>query len=251
MQGKTHRQGGMLISILGYAYLRQKGLLLPDMNEGLQWLLMYPFCMWGSIASDLDHHWDSCPEKDYPSWIINKSLHITAPLQKSLDKKMTEKEKEHSIVYKFADTFNAKHRSWQTHSDLTLWILFFIINLVITNNIFSLGLVDLCVLRIILTGLTFGVVAHFILDMITPDGIWITGLVILNWLLQCINPKLSIPRKIHFVPHNSFFATGNTWEKIVRWFLKIATVLALIWFLYTILEPYIPYELNLSNLTYN
>lgn len=246
MQGKTHRQGGMLISILGYAYLKEKGLLLPDMNEALQWLIIYPFCMWGSVASDLDHHWDSCPQKDYPSWIINKSLHITGPLQKSLDKTLTEKQKEHNIIYRFADIFNAKHRSWQTHSDLTLWILFFIMNLVITDNIFSLGLVDLYVLRLVLTGLTFGVMAHFILDMITPDGIWIMGLVFLNCLLQKINPKISIPRKIHFVPHSNFFATGNKWEELICKLLKVATVVALLWFIYTLIEPYIPYEYEIN-----
>ena len=252
MQGKTHKQGGMLISILGYAYLKQKGLLLPDMNEALQWLIMYPFCMWGSVASDLDHHWDSCPEKDYPSWIVNKALHITAPIQKTLDKTLSESDKKTNLVYKIADTFNAKHRSWQTHSDLTLWVLFYIMNLVLHNSSLSLGAIDVTVLRLVITGLAFGIIAHFILDMLTPEGIWIMPLVWLNKFLQLFNTGIKIPRKIHLVPYtkNKFFATGNGWEQLVRKLLKVATFLALLWFLYTQLIPYLPYELDFSQLQF-
>ena len=43
MTGKTHRAGGILCSIIGFAILKEKGLLLPDVNEGLQWLIIYPF----------------------------------------------------------------------------------------------------------------------------------------------------------------------------------------------------------------
>ena len=252
MQGKTHKQGGMLISILGYAYLRQKGLLLPDMNEGLQWLIMYPFCMWGSVASDLDHHWDSCPQKDYPSWMVNKILHITAPIKKTLDKTMSEEQKRHSLVYKVADTFNASHRSWQTHSDLTIWILFYIMNLVLHSSNLSLGVIDVAVLRLVITGLGFGITAHFILDMLTPEGIWIMPLVWLNALLQKINPKIKIPRKLHFVPYtkNKFFATGNGWEQLVQKLLKVFTVISLLWFVWTLLQPYIPYTIDMSNLIF-
>ena len=33
MTGKTHKAGGMLVSIVGFAILREKGLLLPDVNQ--------------------------------------------------------------------------------------------------------------------------------------------------------------------------------------------------------------------------
>ena len=252
MQGKTHKQGGMLISILGYAYLRQKGLLLPDVNEGLQWLIMYPFCMWGSVASDLDHHWDSCPEKDYPSWLLNKALHITGPIQKTLDNTMSEGQKSHSLIYKIADLFNAKHRSWQTHSDLTLWVLFYIMHMVLTNTNLALGQIDITILRLIITGLGFGIIAHFILDMLTPEGIWIMPLVWLNKLINIFSPKAKIPRKIHLVPYtkNKFFATGNGWEQLVRKILKVATVISLLWFIWTLIEPYIPYTIDFSNMKF-
>ena len=85
MTGKTHKMGGMLMSVVGFTVLKNNGLLLANVNEGLQWLMIYPFCMWGSIASDLDHHWDSCPSKDIPSWFVHKALHITEPAYKKLD----------------------------------------------------------------------------------------------------------------------------------------------------------------------
>ena len=57
MTGNTHRAGGMLCSVVGFALLKEQGLLLPEINPCIQWLVMYPFCYWGSTASDLDHNW--------------------------------------------------------------------------------------------------------------------------------------------------------------------------------------------------
>jgi hypothetical protein len=251
MTGKTHRAGGMLCSIIGFEILRQKGLLLPDVNEGVQWLVMYPFTMWGSIASDLDHHWDSCPDKSYPSWFINKALHITAPIKKSLDKTLNESQKKHNPVYKVADFLNASHRSWQTHSDLTLIAMIYLLHLIIAGKFTSLGTLDISILTLILTGVCLGVVAHFILDVLTPEGVWITGLVILNRIVRLVNPRLKIPEKLHIVPHQKFFATGGKWEEFVNKVLKIATIVAIVWFLGSLLIPivmkYIPYSITISN----
>ncbi len=86
MTGKTHRQGGMLCSLVGFALLKQNGLLNPEVNELVQLLVMYPFCVWGSVASDLDHEWDSAPTKGYPDFVINKALHITKPLANFFEK---------------------------------------------------------------------------------------------------------------------------------------------------------------------
>ena len=144
MTGKTHRAGGFLCSVVGFALLRENNLLLPNVNEGLQWLMMYPFCMWGSVASDLDHHWQSCPMKDPPSYVVNKLLHLTAPVQKSLEKAGDKK----SGVYKVAKTFNASHRSWQTHSDLTLFVMIGLLIAVLNNN-FGLGQIDAMFVRVV------------------------------------------------------------------------------------------------------
>jgi hypothetical protein len=250
MTGKTHRAGGMLASIVGFAILRQKGLLLSDVNEGLQWLVIYPFTMWGSIASDLDHHWDSCPQKDYPSRAINLALHITKPVKDSMDKNLTNSQKEHNIVYKTADLLNASHRSWQTHSDLTLFLILYLLNSVISGKILSLSAVDTALAILVLTGITLGIISHFILDCITPDGIWLVGLAILDKLLKLFNPRINIPKKLHLVPKTAFFATGGKWEEFVQKVLKIATVVAVIWFLCILLQPVlgdlIPYQINFN-----
>lgn len=248
MTGSTHKAGGMLVSIVGFAILREKGLLLPNVNEGLQWLVMYPFTMWGSIASDLDHHWDSCPQKDYPSRLVNMALHITKPVKKSLDKTLTDSQKKHNVIYKVADTLNASHRSWQTHSDLTLFLMLYLLWSVFSGKIVGFGAVDTTIATLVLTGICLGIIAHFILDSITPEGIWMIGLVILNKILKLFNPRINLPQKLHLVPHKKFFATGGKWEQLVQKVLKIATWVALIWFFYVLASPFlsevIPFQIT-------
>ena len=43
MTGKTHKAGGMLCTIVGFTILKENGLLINNVNEGVQWLMMYPF----------------------------------------------------------------------------------------------------------------------------------------------------------------------------------------------------------------
>ena len=246
MTGATHKAGGMLVSLVGFELLRQKGLLLPNVNIGLQWLVMYPFTMWGSIASDLDHHWDSCPQKDYPSRLINLALHITKPVKESYEKTMSSKNRRKSPAYRIANALNAKHRSWQTHSTLTLYLMFFILYLAFNQKLPSLGAIDSMILTLVLTGICMGIIAHFILDMITPEGIWLISLVMLNSILSVFNPRIKIPAKLHLVPNNSFFATGGAWEQKVQKFLKFVTVVALLWFLFVLLSNVIPFQITLS-----
>ena len=248
MTGKTHKAGGMLVSIIGFAMLREKGLLLPDVNEGLQWLVMYPFTMWGSIASDFDHHWDSCPQKDIPSKCVNLALHITKPVKKSLDKTLSESEKKHSLIYKVADTFNASHRSWQTHSDLTLFAMLYLLHSVMTGVFVNFSAVDTAISSLVLTGLCLGIIAHLILDSITPEGVWLVIPIILEKLLKLFNPRVNIPKKLSFVPNTKFFSTGGKWEELIQKVLNVATVVAVIWLLVVSIQPFlsnlIPYEIK-------
>lgn len=248
MTKKTHQAGGMLVSILGFAILRKNGLLLPDVNEGLQWLVMYPFTMWGSTASDLDHHWDSCPSKDYPSRLVNMALHITRPVKKYMDNTLTESDKKHNVIYKLADVLNASHRSWQTHSDFTLFAMLAILFKIMSGQFVQFSAVDNILATLVLTGLSLGIIAHLILDSITPEGIWIMGLVILEKILRIFNPRINIQKKIHFVPRKEYFATGGKWEMNVQKVLNIATWLALVWFFSTLLSPIlgelIPFEIE-------
>ena len=248
MTKKTHKAGGMLVSIIGFAILKENGLLLPDVNEGLQWLTMYPFVMWGSTASDLDHHWDSCPTKDYPSRLVNSALHITRPVKKYMDKTLSESQKGSNIVYKLANLMNASHRSWQTHSDFTLFAMLALLMKIVSGYFVQFGAVDNVIATLILTGLSLGIIAHLILDSITPEGIWVIGLVILEKILRIFSPRINIQKKIHLVPKKEFFATGGVWEKGVQKVLNIATWIALVWFfgtlLYPILGEYIPFQIE-------
>lgn len=242
MTKKTHQAGGMLVSIVGFALLRNEGVLLPDVNQGLQWLVMYPFCMWSCTASDQDHHWDSCPSKDYPSWLFHKALHITAPIKKKLDKSLSGAKKKKSLFYKAVSIFNASHRSWQTHSDLTLWVCLMLIRCLIFLNLLQLNLVETSILALVLMGVVLGFIAHLVLDVLTPEGIWLMPFVWLQGILRLFNPRIKLPQillKVHFVPEKPFFATGGKWEEIIQKVLKFSTWVALVWFLSILILPYV------------
>ena len=229
MMGGTHRRGGMLVSVLGFAYLRHKGLLLPGVAEPLQWLVMYPFCMWGSVASDLDHAWESVPVRDYPSRVVHMALHMGAPLKRFLGLRMSESRKRKSLLYRLASLTTAVHRSWQTHSDMTLALIVWAVWWSVTGGGGRLGEVDRALLSLITVGLGFGVAAHLFLDMLTPDGIWCLPLVIIGKLFRL---GRWFPRKLPHMPNIEFFKTGGKWELFVRKFLGVATFCSIVWFLY-------------------
>lgn len=242
MTGGTHKAGGMLMSVVGFALLKNNNLLAQDVNLGLQWLVIYPFCMWGSVASDLDHNPNVIPMKDYPSKLVNKALHITKPIED-----VTEGNKK-SFLYKVARFFNARHRSWQTHSDLTLGVMIFLLyNLLTVQTLGSLSVTDLVILRLVLMGICIGVLAHFLLDVITPEGIWLSGCCIFNKLIR----HKILPEKLHLVPKgHSFFATGGKWEMFIRKVLQIGTWIALVWLLLSVFWPnwidYIPFTISFN-----
>lgn len=252
MTGETHRAGGMLCTVVGFLLLRKNGLLLPEVNEVIQLVTIYPFAKWGSVASDLDHHWDSCPEKDPPSWIVNRLLHITTPFVKATPDMLQQ-----GTGYKVAKFFSANHRSWQTHSDLTLATFIFLLWAVLTNY-FSWGLtpVDISILALILTGICLGIIAHFILDMLTPQGVWCTPGVIINRVLsKVLHKNVSIlPEKYRFVPKLKCFATGGAWEAFIHKVLNVLTVVSMIYVLLAVVFPeagqklleLFPYEITIT-----
>lgn len=189
MQGKTHRQGGVLVALVAFQYMKAKGLLIPNTNEYVQLLVMYPFALWGSIAPDLDHGKQSIPARDPVSVGIHKILELT----------------------------QAKHRSWQTHSiavtgGILLMMYALLKRFLITHTTFA---IEGVILQLILYGIIFGVASHLLLDLITPAGIYLT-------------PGI----KLRLAPNNTFFATGGTWENIIR---NIIVVLNIILMIYTIL----------------
>lgn len=200
MTGKTHRLGGVVVCLGGYMALQSNNMLLPNVDPILQLAVIYPFAIYGSTVSDLDHHWQSAPSKDPISWIINKLLHI-AP--------------------KSRNTFvNAKHRSWQTHSDLFLFLM--ILAGIILFNTSTTGF-DQALIRLIFTGLIFGIISHLILDMLTPQGIWSILLVGIKKLFGV----RGMPVKLDLVPDTSFFSTDGPWEHGVRIVLWLVSFLLL------------------------
>lgn len=221
MTGATHRVGGVVCALAGYTLLESKGMLINDVNPILQLAVMYPFAIYGSTFSDLDHHWQSAPSKDVVSFCVNKILHLTTDLRK--------KTKSKNPVLK---VFDAKHRSWQTHSDLFLLIML----LVSFKFIFSpIDGANSIIGKLVFTGFILGIISHLILDMLTPEGIWSVVLLSIGKIF-----KMKLPTKIHFVPRSKFFATGGSWEKYVRWamwFISFILFVRILWVMS-------PYQLN-------
>lgn len=219
MQGNTHRVGGMLCALAGYTLLEEKGMLIQGVNPILQLTIMYSFAIYGSVFPDLDHHEESIPTHDIVSVGVNKLLHATSNIRRAGGR-----------LSPFLSIFDAKHRSWQTHSDLFLGLCLFLSFNYIDRQITTANGV---IAKLIFTGFILGVVSHMLLDMITSEGIWCIG-------LKCISDatgRVNLPKKVHLVPKSKFFATGGAWEKLVRYIMWVACSILFIRILYGML-PY-------------
>jgi hypothetical protein len=131
---------------------------------------------------------------------------------------------------------NADHRSWQTHSDLTLGLcLYALYRLLVIPE----PSINVTILSLVVTGLLTGIVAHLGLDLLTPGGIKL-------FLLDAINSLFGthLPAKLHLVPNSSFFATGGKWENIICIVLKIMTGVMFLYVLYLMLSIYLPFKLS-------
>lgn len=220
MTGKTHRVGGMLCVLGGFTYLESRGLLLRNVNPLLQLTVMYPFALYGSIVSDLDHNANSIPSKDIVSVAINRVLHLTSGLNESTGGR--------NKVFGLLD---AKHRSWQTHSDLFLVALMYALYQMVMET--KLATVESVIWSLVGMGFILGVISHLILDMITPEGIWSFILV----GISKVTGKKLIPKKLRLVPDSKFFSTGGPWESLVRNILWICCVVLFIRLIY-LMTPY-------------
>lgn len=220
MTGKTHRVGGMLCVLGGFTYLESKGLLLRNVNPLLQLTVMYPFALYGSIVSDLDHNANSIPSKDIVSVAVNRVLHLTSGLNESTGGR--------NKVFGLLD---AKHRSWQTHSDLFLVALMYALYQMVMET--KLATVESVIWSLVGMGFILGVISHLVLDMITPEGIWSFILV----GISKVTGKKLIPKKLRLVPDSKFFSTGGPWESLVRNILWICCVVLFIRLIY-LMTPY-------------
>lgn len=213
MEGKTHRLGGVLCTLIGYSVLDSKGMLSSDVSPLLQLAVVYPFALYGSVFSDLDHNWQSAPAKDPFSFVVNSMLHLTTWLRRKTNAKG-------SVL----SVFDAKHRSWQTHSDMFLLLLIVAFVSVMHSSMSGISGV---IFSLISIGFITGVVSHLILDMLTPEGIWF------------IVPSLFKGRRVtlSLVPRTRFFSTGGRWEMIIRLLMCVAIAILAIRLVY-LASPY-------------
>lgn len=200
MTGKTHRVGGMLCVLGGFSYLESKGLLLRGVNPILQLTVMYPFALYGSIVSDLDHNANSIPSKDIVSVAINKVLHLTSMINDVSGNKTG-----------ISSILDAKHRSWQTHSDLFLVALLYALYGLISQS--KLATAESVIISLVGMGFVLGVISHLVLDMLTPEGVWS---IVLIGVGKATKTGKIVPKKISLVPDTSFFRTGGAWETLIR-----------------------------------
>lgn len=239
MTGDTHSAGGVLFSVLGFIILKENNLLLPDVNPLLQLVLIHPFCVWGSTVSDLDHHWESCPDKSDVNRVINKALHLTSKSYHHLDEKLTKAQKRKSMRYKIVKFFNASHRSWQTHSELTLLSLILLLYCIISGKFFTGG-TDIAISTLMMTGITLGVFSHLVLDMFTSRGINFCLGILINKIVQKLTKQRDLKvviEKLRFVPNSGRFATDSAWESFIYKVLRLLTYLSVLYIIVGLVFP--------------
>lgn len=207
MLGPTHRQGGTVAALGGFALALHMDWLIPGVYPILQFLIIYPFAYYGSVWPDLDHGKQSIPYRDPISVLQWKILHLTTPIRKKIESLGGSTK---ALSFRVLGIFDARHRSWQTHSLETLLVVFFLTVYLTSGNSEDLS-ANAIFIRLIGIGFALGILAHLFLDAITPKGIWLAT----GRLLSSFKPFRWVPEKVRFVPKSSFFATGGAWEERV------------------------------------
>lgn len=222
MTGKTHSSGGSLAALVGVIILREQAVVIGGVGFFVQFLLIYPFAMYGGILPDIDHHLNASPLKDPVNVVLNKTLHIVnKPYNKYME--LVDKPNKKSFKYKFLNSFRCVHRSWQTHSEIVLLGIILLIMFLLNNNFGTSGVI----LTIVLVGLGLGVVSHIVLDMMTTAGVpFLTGKVLNKAGLRVL------PEKIRLVPNTSFFATGTKYEEVVRKIIRVVSFILIIYIIW-------------------
>ena len=87
-------------------------------------------------------------------------------------------------------------------------------------------------------GICIGIIAHFLLDMITPDGIVSVVGATANMIFKRLKLSIHLPERIRLVPRTQFFATGGKWECFIQGILKIGTVFSICYILYVVWQQY-------------
>ena len=214
MEGKTHYIGGSVGAIVGYILLDNNGMLLSNVNPVLQFGIIYSFGIYGGMLPDADHHAESSPLKDPVGKVFNRVLHIFNGAYKRMDDMLSESSKRKSFVYKMLSLLRCSHRSWQTHSELTIAFLVYILYQLLQLDTNS---PDVSILLLMGTGLTLGILSHLILDMLTSEGINFA----IGKFIKTFFPKVPMIKTIRLVPKVSTFTTGSDYELTVRQVLNV------------------------------
>lgn len=242
--------------LVGYSYLHSQGFPLVETAPLASFVAMYPFAIWGSTASDLDHYpgsvWDevklagkrsghTIPSQDVVSRTFSHLLHLTTPLRRALPPR--------SRLSNIMGILDCKHRSWQTHSELPLVLL--MMALWSVNSSTPSTTLSSALWVLILNGVILGLIAHLCLDLLTPEGLpFATGLFVNRVLLG----RRVLPERIKIIPHvpptkqgePGFFSTGGTWEKKIVFNVLHAVNLILFGYLLysSFIAPYTSLEIR-------
>lgn len=241
MEGKTHALGGRVCSLAGFIVLKESGYLISSetVSPALQFLLLYGTGMYGGIWSDNDQPWSSSPCNDPFSWVQNKVLRAFNKTYRVMNKSMGAKEKRYSLRYKIVKFLACRHRSWQTHSEFTLLVLYVLwcLNLEAVQSEVNLVLKLLMIL-----GFSFGIISHIFLDMLTSEGVPL----MIGEFCSIFFPSIRIPKVVHLVPSRPEFDGGSAWELSIRRILRYTQyvlILVIVPYIFGISVPSILYSL--------
>lgn len=213
MVEKTHKAGGTLLAVVGLQIMSKHNLLIEDINPALQFIVEYPFVIWGSIAPDFDRDWEGIGNKNFINYYINKILRLFNPIYDKYSEDKCRGVKVNARKFKIAKMLSCRHRSWQTHSDISFIILVLTYIGMIKGSLF-LSKVETNDSKLILlcyTGVIIGILSHYILDALTRDGL---DLIIPTIVRNFIRKKLKMGRKekkvkFRLVPNSELFSCGD------------------------------------------
>ena len=229
MTGKTHKAGGALCALISLQLLKSNNLLIDNLNPLVQCLVIYPFALWGSTAPDLDHDESNLEDRNPVNLGINKVLHIPNNILSAYEKVIKVTPIKNSRVKKsLLNKLSCKHRSWQTHSDITLILMSLLLYVMIykADSLTMFNTQDIKILMLCLTGIFIGFLAHLILDMLTTEGI---KSLIFTLFRNTVYKIIGIKKKRKFVrlglvPETEKFSVSNeNYELTVRKILIVTT----------------------------
>lgn len=196
MTGATHKKFAIAAAFTAQAILYKNG--LTQVNYYVSIPILLGAAKYGALFPDVDHTWQNVKEKTVPNFIINKLIHLTG----------------------------GKHRSWQTHS-IDICLISQILMWILPELMLKQGIIqniNFEVIRILLTGFSFGWISHIISDMLTSAGVRIL----------CFNKtKLAlVPKSIGKLRFN----TGNAWEQFVY---KVMSIINIVYGIIILIYPFI------------